>query len=136
MKALWPWLGRLVLGGIFAYAAVTKLLDPAAFATDIGHYRLLPHSATVLLANYLPWLELLCSTAVLCRRQERGALTILVILCLMFALALASAWIRDLDITCGCFGHGTTTGVPWAMVRNAILALIAVALLRCPARQA
>jgi len=135
MKALWPWLGRLLLGGIFAYAAVTKLLDPAALAADIGHYRLVPHPAAVLLASYLPWIELLCAAAVLSRQQERGALTLLLGLCLIFSVALASAWIRGLDITCGCFGHSTTTSVPWALARSSALGLIALILLRYPQRQ-
>ena len=129
MKTL-VWCGRLVLGGMVLYAGVTKALDPRAFAVDIGHYRLLPHPLVLAGSVYLPWLEILCSAAVLTRWRERGALLILASLCTLFSAALASAWIRQLDITCGCFGHAMTTTVPIAFARSLVLGMIAFLLLR------
>lgn len=70
LKTVLLWLGRLILGGTFVYAASFKILDPPAFVADIGHYRLLPYLLAVALGIYLPWLELLCGTAVLIRRLE------------------------------------------------------------------
>jgi uncharacterized membrane protein YphA (DoxX/SURF4 family) len=124
------WLGRFLLGGTFVVAAGFKILDPTSFVADIGHYRLLPYPLAVALGVYLPWLELLCGTAVLIGRLEQGALLILAGLCGLFTIALASAWARDLDITCGCFGHATTTSLPLALARSLTLGLIAVLLLR------
>ncbi len=131
MKDLAAWIGRLLLAGTFGYAAGLKLTDPSAFATDIGHYRLLFYPLTLAVGVYLPWLELACAGAILFRWCERGALALLLGLCVLFSLALASAWWRGLDITCGCFGHsGVAAGLPFAFTRSIILGVIAWSLLR------
>jgi len=123
--------GRLLLGGAFAWAAAAKIHDPATFASDITHYRLLPHVATLALSLYLPWLELLCAAAVLTRRCERGALAILLVLCVIFSAALTSAWLRGLDISCGCFGGGgASTPLVISLLRSLGLGVIALLLLR------
>lgn len=131
LKSAGRWAGRLLLGGVFAYAAVGKLADPAGFITDIGHYHLLPYPVTVAAGLYLPWLELICAAAVLSRRQERGALLLLLGLCSLFAAALASAWWRGLDINCGCFGHrANSSALPLALIRAVALGLVAWFMLR------
>jgi len=122
---------RLILAGVFIYAGAIKILDPQSFATDIGHYRLLPYPLTLAMGVYLPWLELLCGVAVLFRWRERGALLVLLGLCGLFAVALASAWFRGLDINCGCFGHATVAStLPIAFARSLALGLVALYLFR------
>jgi hypothetical protein len=45
----------------------------------------------------------------------------------IFCAAIASAWIRGLDIHCGCFGHsGTSSTLPFALVRSLGLGFVAV----------
>jgi putative oxidoreductase len=127
------WAARLVLGGAFGYAALLKLADPGSFAADIGNYHLLPYPLTLALSVYLPWVELVCALAVLLRWRERGALAVLLALCLIFTLALASAWLRDLDISCGCFGSGGgPTSLLFALLRVLGLGAIAFGLWRWP----
>lgn len=130
MKNILFWCGRLVLGGAFSYAAISKILDPAAFATNIGHYHLLPHPLALTFGLYLPWLELFCGVGVLCRWREQGALLLTAAMCGIFCAALLSAWFRGLDINCGCFGYDTTaSNLPLAIARSATLGLIAFFLL-------
>jgi putative oxidoreductase len=119
---------RVALGGLFVYAGASKALDPAQFAEDIGHYRLLPHALALVLAVYLPWLEIICGGAVLARWRYRGALSLLAALCGIFALALGSAWWRGLDIECGCFGHALSSTLPFALARSIGLGAIALVL--------
>ena len=38
---------RIGLGGLFVFAGVMKLGDPAAFLRDVQNYRLLPYAAAV-----------------------------------------------------------------------------------------
>ena len=106
MKILWRILD-VVLGGIFIYAGVIKALDPIQFANDIDNYKMLPWSASVGLALYLPWLEILCGLAVIFHFLYRGGLSILTALLAVFIGATIAAKIRGLDITCGCFGHAS-----------------------------
>ena len=95
----------LIVAAVFIYAGAIKMLDPVQFANDIDNYKILPWTIGVGLAFYLPWLEIFCGLAVVCRVLYRGALSILIALIGVFILATIAAKIRGLDITCGCFGH-------------------------------
>src|SRR5919198_6187603 len=97
----------LIVGGIFIYAGVIKVMDPVGFARDIDNYHMLPWTLSVRLAFYLPWLEIFCGLAVLCRLFYRGGLLILNALISIFIIASVIAKVRGLDITCGCFGHAS-----------------------------
>ena len=97
----------LVVGGIFIYAGVIKVLDPVQFANDIDNYKALPWFVSVRLAFYLPWLEIFCGLAVVFRLLYRGGLSILTGLIFVFTGATVAAKARGLDITCGCFGHAS-----------------------------
>lgn len=82
-------------------------MSPLRFVTDIDNFHLLPWVLTVPLAFFLPWLEIVCGMALLFLRLDRGAVCILFSLASMFVIALASARLRGIDISCGCFGHAT-----------------------------
>ena len=97
----------LIIGGIFVYAGVLKILDPVQFANDIDNYKTLPWFVGVRLAFYLPWLEIFCGLALIFRFLYRGGLSILTGLILVFIGATIAAEMRGLDITCGCFGHAS-----------------------------
>ncbi len=123
--------GRVILAAVFVYAGVAKALDPAGFAGSINGYRLLPYPACAALALYLPWLEIACGLGVLWPRTRLGALSLLFFLCLIFGGAIASAWMRDLDIGCGCFGGGEAgaAALRGSLVRSVMLALLSGVLL-------
>lgn len=106
MKFVWRILD-LIVGGIFIYAGVLKVLDPVQFGLDIDNYKSLPWFVSVRLAFYLPWLEILCGIALIFRILYRGGLSILTALVLIFIGATIAAKVRGLDITCGCFGHAS-----------------------------
>jgi uncharacterized membrane protein YphA (DoxX/SURF4 family) len=106
MKILWRILG-VIVGGIFIYAGVLKVLDPVQFANDIDNYKTLPWLISARLAFYLPWLEIFCGLAVIFRFLYRGGLSILTMSILIFIGATIAAKVRGLDITCGCFGHAS-----------------------------
>ena len=106
MKILWRILG-VIVGGIFIYAGVLKVLDPVQFANDIDNYKTLPWLISARLAFYLPWLEIFCGLAVVFHFLYRGGLSILTMSILIFIGATIAAKVRGLDITCGCFGHAS-----------------------------
>ena len=106
MKYAWR-IVDLIVGGIFVYAGVLKVLEPVRFGLDIDNYKSLPWFVSVRLAFYLPWLEILCGLAVIFRFLYRGGLWILTGLVLIFIGATIAARMRGLDITCGCFGHAS-----------------------------
>jgi putative oxidoreductase len=105
-RVLWRILDFAV-AGIFIYAGALKALDPVQFASDIDNYKILPWPVSVVLAFYLPWLEIFCALGLVFRFLCRGALSILTLSILIFTLATIAAKARGLDITCGCFGHAS-----------------------------
>lgn len=103
-----PWrIIDFLVGGVFIYAGVIKVLDPVGFAGDIDNYKILPWTIGVGLAFYLPWLEIFCGVALIFRRLYRGALSVLIALVAIFIAGTCAAKMRGLDITCGCFGHAS-----------------------------
>jgi putative oxidoreductase len=119
----------LIVGGIFIYAGVIKVMDPTGFARDIDNYHMLPWAVSVRLAFYLPWLEILCGLAVFCGLFYRGGLLILNALISIFIMASIVAKARGLDVICGCFGHASRYfSFAWHLTLDFIL-LAAVAFL-------
>lgn len=120
------------LATVFVAAGVMKAWDPATFAQDISHYRLVEPAAAAALALYLPWLEILCGVAVLSPAWRRSGALILLIAILIFTAALVSAYARGLDLRCGCFGEHLAVSLVWALARNIVIAMTLLVL--CLAR--
>ena len=97
----------VIVGAVFVYAGAVKAIDPVQFGLDIDNFKILPWFASVRLAFFLPWLEMLCGLALVLRLLYRGGLSILAALVLVFIGATVAAKVRGLDITCGCFGHAS-----------------------------
>lgn len=111
-----------VLAGLFFYAGLLKFLQPAAFLVDVESFHLLPHALAYGVAYYLPALEIAAAVG-LCRpRFRREACAILAGLTLVFIAALSSAWMRGLDISCGCFGKSDIlANYPLLIGRNLLI---------------
>jgi len=121
----------LVLAGVLGFAGAAKLRDPAAFATDVENFHLLAPGFSAVLAVYLPWLELLLAAGLLLPRWKSAAALLATGLFAGFALAVASAWVRGLDIDCGCFGHaGVAEPLRWVILRDVVLLIAALGVWR------
>ena len=97
----------ILIGLLFLYAGVVKVIDPVQFARDIDNYKMLPWQAGVGLALYLPWLEIFCGLALITRVFFRGSVFIITSLVFVFILASIVAKARGLDVSCGCFGEAS-----------------------------
>ncbi len=95
---------RLVLGGLFIYAGVVKVLDPLDFAQNIRNYRLVGQSLSFVVAVILPWLEILAGVALAAGIWKRASALIISGLLVFFILLTLITIARGLDIECGCFG--------------------------------
>src|ERR1700736_723451 len=109
-----------IVGGIFIYAGVIKVLDPIQFGIDIDNYKILPWFISVRLAFYLPWLEIFCGLALIFRFLYRGGLSILTALTSVFIIATIAAKARGRDIACGCFGHASKN---WSFTQHLVVNL-------------
>lgn len=95
---------RCAIALLFLYAGAVKLWKTQDFAYDVQSYQLTSWTVSILIAVYLPWLEVVAALALLAKRLYLGALILSITLLTVFLAALGSAWWRGLDITCGCFG--------------------------------
>lgn len=93
---------RLFVGMYFIIAAVSKITDPALFAEQIDNYRMVPDFIQHPMALILPWLEFLTGIMLIIGARLKATSGIMIGLMLMFTIAVFSAWMRDLDISCGC----------------------------------
>ena len=120
------WTLRVGLAAVFGYAGVMKLLDPAAFAVEIGNFRIVSTADARAIAVGLPWLEVLVAVGLLFAATLRPAACWGALMLLGFTLAIGYAWWRGLDLACGCFGAGgETSNYAWLLSRNALLLLAA-----------
>jgi len=95
---------RLVLGGLFVYAGIVKVLDPLDFAQNIRNYRLVGQSLSFLAAIILPWLEILAGLALAAGVWRRASAFVISALLVCFIVLTLVTIVRGLDVDCGCFG--------------------------------
>jgi putative oxidoreductase len=125
---------RVAIGGIFIVAGASKVGNAAQFAAQIAGFRLLPEGVIAPLAVMLPYWEILLGVLVILGLFTRVAAWIAVLLLALFDLAIASAVVRGMSVSCGCFGPNDATVTTWAEVaRDAVfVALALIVALRPP----
>jgi hypothetical protein len=133
---------RLLLGGVFTFAAWVKLKDPisrALFAIDLDAYKIIPLRYVQTVAWVLPVAEMVAGAVLILSAigfllwpQNRAAIVCLrlssVLVCLslvIFIGAMSWAKLSGKNIDCGCFGPGEP--ISWkTMVRDGSMLAIAV----------
>ncbi len=94
---------RVILGVVFIYASLDKIQHPGEFAQAIYNYRMVPNVVINVMAIVLPWLELICGILIIVGVFVRGSALLIGAMLAVFIIALSSALMRGLDISCGCF---------------------------------
>ncbi|KAF0219469.1 MAG: hypothetical protein FD174_1929 [Geobacteraceae bacterium] len=118
---------RLLLGGVFLYAGITKIAAPTVFAGSLAAYKILPYFGNYLVASILPWVEALCGLLLIAGYRVKAAVSLIIALNIVFMAALASTIIRGLDIDCGCFRQGGEKTSAWtALLRDVAFLITAV----------
>jgi hypothetical protein len=100
----WYTFVRLLLSAVFFTAAWVKLRDPTGTLIAVYQYQILSWENSEWLALALPWFEGVTAAGLWFRRTRLGAHVLLCGMLAMFLVALAAAFVRRLDISCGCFG--------------------------------
>jgi uncharacterized membrane protein YphA (DoxX/SURF4 family) len=122
------WIGRLVVGGVFLFAGVHKLLAPDAFAQDIANYQVFPHWTWNLAAAIVPIAEVLGALALLTDFKRRAAAIVLGALNVAFIALIVSVIWRGIDLSCGCFGAAAEANtVGWPMLLRDLALMLAIA---------
>ena len=128
MKRWLVFFASLGFGALFLWSGVAKVKDPVSFAEAIRNFRLVGDPIAPALAHFIPWLEIFAGAAVMWDRTRQGASVVLTLLLLGLTGAVVIAWIRGLDIACGCFGGEESIDYPVKVAQNFGLILWGVAI--------
>ena len=118
------WGSSIALAGVFLFAALPKILDPAAFAAAVAGFISLPWFTVNLVAIFLPWVEVVLAVGLLLPRFRRGAVVGIAVLLLLFTLGIAGNMILGREVACSCFGASFDAAQPvgWTeILRNFLL---------------
>jgi uncharacterized membrane protein YphA (DoxX/SURF4 family) len=99
-------LARLVVGGVFLGAGLSKVGDLAGSVRAVDAYELLPYDGATVVGSVLPFVEVVIGVLLLAGLATRLVAAVGGVLLLAFTAGIVSAWARGLSIDCGCFGSG------------------------------
>jgi uncharacterized membrane protein YphA (DoxX/SURF4 family) len=126
--ALWVYrIFRTILGLIFIWSGVSKLLAPDDFAAIISAYGLVSERLVYPVAVGLPVLEFAAGISLLF--DIRFSLEAVTGMLLLFIAVLWFGMVEDLDIDCGCFSAeeiGEQNSLRNAMYRDFLFLAMAV----------
>ena len=115
------WTLEVVLGGLFSYAGLQKLLHPYEFAEALLAYQMLPASLVGALVAVLPWMETAAGLFLVLGLKRRSCLIILSTLLSAFMLVILITMARGLKIDCGCGLFSQRQVGPAAILENLFL---------------
>ena len=99
LKIVWFLFGILLL-----WAGVSKLADPIGFLASIHSFELpLSDGLARAITLTLPWFELVCGFLLIFGVWPETARSALFGLLLVFTVVTGQAWMRGLELSCGCF---------------------------------
>lgn len=97
---------RVAMGAYFTYTGGEKIFASGLdrFAVDISNYKLVSESMAVAAAYLVPWAEIVAGICFMLGVLKKGSWLAMLGLVTVFAVAVGSAWMRGMDIRCGCTG--------------------------------
>ena len=97
---------RVLMGVWFVYAGGLKIFVAGLdrFVVDIENYRLVSGQLAVVVGYTIPWFEVVGGLCFMLGILRKGAWWVMFGLVLAFTISVGSAWLRGLDISCGCLG--------------------------------
>jgi len=127
-------LSAYYLGFTFIAASLDKIANPFDFSESILSYEIMPHWTINLTAIILPWIELICGLIVFfgillfiiknlkVNSYIDASNNMIILMLIWFIFILTIAYIKGLDIDCGC-GLGEKT-LPLDRLKEDIYLLI------------
>ena len=122
------WCARLAVGGIFLWSAAAHLANPYYFLSTVYQYELTSAPVGAVVASVMPFLELMLAACLLSGTCPQPTWRLSSRLLLVFVGVQTSALVRDLSISCGCFGPEISQPVNLMSVAfTSALAVLAIA---------
>lgn len=125
---------RVLVGALFVAAGASKVGHFNDLAAAIAGFRILPEPFVGPLAVLLPFFEIGLGLYLIAGLFTRAAAAVGAVQLTIYAAAIASAVIRHIPATCGCFGPQDTATADWPHVVTdlALAAICVLVALRAP----
>ena len=120
---------RVLTGVFFCYSGITKIIDLPTFHNAVINFQLVDGQAADWITFLVPVAETLLGITLMLNIMTLGSSALLAAMMGAFTLAIAIAWSRGLNISCGCFGKLSegTVNYPLKIASNiGIIALLAI----------
>ncbi|MBD3276396.1 MAG: hypothetical protein GF372_13855 [Candidatus Marinimicrobia bacterium] len=115
---------RLIIAGVFLYAAVPKILNPQEFYLNILGYNFIQGTPAKLVAIWLPWAELIAALGIIFNVWMHANLRLIQAMLSGFIILLVLTLIRGIDADCGCFGSAGGQVTWWHVFGDFVLLFI------------
>ena len=103
-------ISRFILGVVFIYASIDKIINPGDFAKIVGNYHVLPFGLENFVAITLPWIELIAGLCLIIGVMVDGANILVILMNIVFIFAITQALARGISVECGCFSVTSESG--------------------------
>jgi len=114
---------RIGFGVLLIYASVDKIRHPFEFSEVVENYRVLGPDLSRWVAVFIPYLEALTGLLLITGIWLDAAVSINGLLMVSFLFLILQAFLRGLDINCGCFMVQDEAPIGWIkIVENTIFA--------------
>lgn len=123
---------RVIVGGFFVLSGFMKLtIPPEEVEAIIRAYKILPFGYTYPVALVLPWIEIIPGILLVGGIFPFYMASVITVMLGSFVLLLITTIIRGIPIEdCGCLGGWIKETPPIALVRDIILLLMSIPILR------
>lgn len=112
----------LILGVTLLLAGLSKLRSPAAFAAGVMEYKILPVPLAHWYARLLPFVEVGVGMLLIAGIWINQLAFISALMFLSFAIAVSVNLLRKRQLSCFCFGSGSSS-IGWHTISRIILLL-------------
>ena len=120
---------RVIVGGVFVWAGVLKIIDPLGFAQSIENYQVVSRVPAFLVALVLPWIEVLSGAFLILGVLRRSSALLISLQLIGFIGLVAFALARGIDTSCGCFGSFSRRADLSLILTDAVLLALALTVL-------
>ena len=120
---------RILLGGIFFVASISKILDMSGFVDTVAGYELIPQTLAEIYGWVMPWVELCLGCSLILGIFPRISAGISIPVIVSFASASGYALEKVPDSICGCFGSFIILSHPVSLTIDAFMFLFGLTVL-------
>lgn len=120
---------RIMLGGIFFVASISKIMDMSGFVDTVVGYDLISQTLAEIYGWVMPWVELYMGCSLILGIFPRISAGISIPVVFSFAIASSYAIEKFPDSICGCFGSLIVLSHPVSLTIDAFMFLLALAIL-------